>query len=103
MKRAVIDIGSNSIRLTMYETNGRSFKILFREKIMAGLAGYVEHGALSDVEFAVPKRRCRNSARPWNLWTSIRRQYLLRRLCEIFPTRRRPFGKIRNSMSFPGS
>ena len=47
MKQAVIDIGSNSIRLTLYETQQESFKILFREKIMAGLAGYVEDGRLS--------------------------------------------------------
>ena len=47
MKQAVIDIGSNSIRLTLYETEDQSFKILFREKIMAGLAGYVEDGKLS--------------------------------------------------------
>ena len=47
MKQAVIDIGSNSIRLTLYETENRDFKILFREKIMAGLAGYVEDGKLS--------------------------------------------------------
>lgn len=47
MKQAIIDIGSNSIRLTLYETQGQSFHILFREKIMAGLAGYVEDGKLS--------------------------------------------------------
>lgn len=47
MKQAIIDIGSNSIRLTLYEAEGQSFKILFREKIMAGLAGYVEDGKLS--------------------------------------------------------
>ena len=47
MKQAIIDIGSNSIRLTLYETEGQSFKVLFREKIMAGLAGYVEDGKLS--------------------------------------------------------
>ena len=47
MKQAIIDIGSNSIRLTLYDTEGQSFKILFREKIMAGLAGYVEDGKLS--------------------------------------------------------
>lgn len=47
MKQAIIDIGSNSIRLTLYETQQQSFKILFREKIMAGLAGYVEDGRLS--------------------------------------------------------
>ena len=48
MKQAVIDIGSNSIRLTLYETEGQSFRILFREKFMAGLAGYVEEGKLSN-------------------------------------------------------
>ena len=47
MKQAIIDIGSNSIRLTLYETEGENFHILFREKIMAGLAGYVEDGKLS--------------------------------------------------------
>ena len=47
MKQAIIDIGSNSIRLTLYEAEAQSFKILFREKIMAGLAGYVEDGKLS--------------------------------------------------------
>lgn len=47
MKQAVIDIGSNSIRLTLYSIESdRGFKILFREKIMAGLAGYVENGKL---------------------------------------------------------
>ena len=30
MKQAIIDIGSNSIRLTLYETENQSFKILFR-------------------------------------------------------------------------
>ena len=48
MKQAVIDIGSNSMRLTVYEISDESFKILFREKNMAGLAGYIESGALSD-------------------------------------------------------
>lgn len=47
MKQAIIDIGSNSVRLTLYETEGTDFKILFREKIMAGLAGYVENKKLS--------------------------------------------------------
>ena len=50
MKQAVIDIGSNSVRLTLYELDGTEFKILFREKIMAGLAGYVdENGNLSPI------------------------------------------------------
>ena len=41
MQHAVIDIGSNSMRLTVYDVNGNDFKILFKEKIMAGLAIYV--------------------------------------------------------------
>lgn len=47
MKQGVIDIGSNSIRLTVYETHDHTFRTLFREKIMAGLAGYVDKGALN--------------------------------------------------------
>ena len=48
MKQAVIDIGSNSMRLTVYETTETGgFTILFKDKVMAGLAGYVEDGALS--------------------------------------------------------
>lgn len=49
MNQAVIDIGSNSMRLTAYELDGSgAFRILFREKLMVGLAGYVENGVLSD-------------------------------------------------------
>lgn len=47
MQCAVIDIGSNSMRLTVYEAEPSHFTILFKEKIMAGLAGYVAGGALS--------------------------------------------------------
>lgn len=48
MKEAVIDIGSNSMRLTVYEVEEKKFKILFKEKFMAGLAGYVENGCISE-------------------------------------------------------
>lgn len=47
MKYALIDMGSNSIRLTVYDLDKSSFNILFKEKILAGLAGYVEHGRLT--------------------------------------------------------
>jgi exopolyphosphatase / guanosine-5'-triphosphate,3'-diphosphate pyrophosphatase len=47
MTQAIIDIGSNSMRLTLYEIEGNNFKILFREKQMAALAGYVEDGKLN--------------------------------------------------------
>ena len=48
MKEAIIDIGSNSMRLTVYEVEEKKFKILFKEKFMAGLAGYVENGCISE-------------------------------------------------------
>ena len=47
MKYALIDMGSNSIRQTVYDLNGDGFRVLFKEKLMAGLAGYVEHGRLT--------------------------------------------------------
>lgn len=47
MKYALIDMGSNSVRLTVYYLDRTNFQILFKEKIMAGLAGYVEDGVLS--------------------------------------------------------
>lgn len=48
MKQALIDLGSNSIRLTVYDIHENTFTVLFKEKIMAGLAGYVEEGRLND-------------------------------------------------------
>lgn len=37
------------MRLTVYETDGSSFRTIFRERIMAGLAGYLQKdGALSE-------------------------------------------------------
>ncbi len=47
MKYAIIDVGSNSLHLTVYEISGVHFKTLFRTKVMAGLAGYVEDGMMT--------------------------------------------------------
>ena len=49
MKCAIVDLGSNTIRLSLYNTleNG-SFETLFSKKYMAGLAGYVSHGIMSN-------------------------------------------------------
>ncbi len=48
MKCALIDIGSNSMRLSVYRIDSEgSFETLFREKIMAGLAGFVEKKKLT--------------------------------------------------------
>lgn len=43
MKYALIDMGSNSIRLTVYDLDKNSFKLLFKEKIMAALPGVPGH------------------------------------------------------------
>ncbi len=44
----IIDIGSNTIRLSIYRKTEASFKLLLNKKSMAGLAGYVDrHGNLS--------------------------------------------------------
>lgn len=43
----IIDIGSNTMRLNVYEVNGDAFKTVFHRKSTAGLAGYVsESGKL---------------------------------------------------------
>ncbi len=48
MKFAITDLGSNTVRMSVYDIDqeGR-FKLLFSEKRMAGLASYMDHGALS--------------------------------------------------------
>ena len=44
----VIDIGSNTIRLTVYQVKDGHIQTVFHEKSTAGLAGYVtEKGKLS--------------------------------------------------------
>lgn len=48
MMYSVIDIGSNTIRLTVYQVENGQIETVFREKNTAGLAGYVgEKGKLS--------------------------------------------------------
>src|SRR3954468_527259 len=46
----IIDIGSNSIRLVIYEGEGRIPSILFNEKIMAGLGKGLGKTGLLDKE-----------------------------------------------------
>ncbi len=52
----VIDLGSNSVRLVVYETKredaAKPFRTLVDEKKMAGLAAYVTDGALSNAGIA---------------------------------------------------
>lgn len=45
----VIDIGSNTIRLSLYKKTNLSIKLMFNKKIMAGLAGHIDkNGNLSE-------------------------------------------------------
>ena len=48
MKCGVVDVGSNTIRLSIYRCEGTHIKLLLNKKEMAGLAGYIKDGALSD-------------------------------------------------------
>lgn len=48
MKCGIVDVGSNTIRLSIYHWEGRNFKLLMNKKEMAGLAGYIKNGVLSD-------------------------------------------------------
>ena len=51
---AIIDIGSNSVRLVVYNGPKRAPAVLFNEKVMAGLgAGLAETGRLSDSAMAL--------------------------------------------------
>ncbi len=50
MNLGVIDVGSNTVRLCVYDVSieKRKFKTIMNRKIMAGLASYIEDGALTD-------------------------------------------------------
>lgn len=47
MKCGIVDIGSNTIQLAVYQWEGATFQPLFNQWETVGLAGYVEGGALS--------------------------------------------------------
>lgn len=55
MNYGVIDVGSNTVRLCIYDVSadGRKFKTVVNRKTMAGLAAYVVRGDLSDEGIAV--------------------------------------------------
>jgi exopolyphosphatase/guanosine-5'-triphosphate,3'-diphosphate pyrophosphatase len=48
MKCGVVDIGSNTVQLTVYRYEGDSFRPLLNRWETVGLAGYVENGALTE-------------------------------------------------------
>lgn len=49
MKYAVVDVGSNTVRLCVYDVSedARKFKAITNRKTMASLAGYVQDGVIS--------------------------------------------------------
>ena len=47
MKYAVIDLGSNTIRLVVYEETNAKFHALFTQKFTAGLAAYLQDGMMT--------------------------------------------------------
>ena len=57
----IVDLGSNTIRLSIYHWEGQDFRLLLNKKTMAGLAGYVQGGVLSG---RPPGCRCRRARRP---------------------------------------
>lgn len=48
MVTALVDLGSNTIRLCVYDTNGSDAKIIFERKTMAGLVNFIEKKELSE-------------------------------------------------------
>ena len=56
MKHGIVDVGSNTIRLSVYNCEGQDFKLLRNKKITAGLAGYIKSGELSDAGILVACR-----------------------------------------------
>lgn len=44
----IIDLGSNTIRLSIYKYDASGFKLLTNKKTMAGIISYIDNGYLSD-------------------------------------------------------
>ncbi len=47
MIRGIVDLGSNTIRLSIYQCGPEGSHLLMNRKVMAGLADYVERGAMT--------------------------------------------------------
>lgn len=50
MKHALIDLGSNSVRMSVYEIEHTQFQLLFSEKETIGLAGYITNDNQMSIE-----------------------------------------------------
>lgn len=47
LKCGIVDVGSNTMRLSIYQWEGERFRLLIHKKEMAGLAGYIQDGTMS--------------------------------------------------------
>lgn len=68
MKCAVIDVGSNTVRLSVYQTKGKNFRQLFTSKETAGLANYI-------VKKRMEKQGVETAAAVLNKYKSILEQF----------------------------
>ncbi|WP_186326049.1 rod shape-determining protein [Paenibacillus sp. Y412MC10] len=50
---AIVDVGSNTIRLTVYQYEGQDTQVLFHRKTMAGLVHYIDKKRMSDAGIRV--------------------------------------------------
>ena len=48
MIAAVIDIGSNTMRMSVYKIEGQKFTVLLSKKETAGLVNYITEGEMSE-------------------------------------------------------
>lgn len=91
MKCGVVDVGSNTIRLSIYhwERDG-SMKLLMNRKVMAGLAGYIQDGVMSDSGILVACRTLQAFAPCWTILKFRTCTSSAPPLCGTSSTRRTP-------------
>ena len=77
MNYGVIDVGSNTVRLCVYDVSadGKKFKTIMNRKTMAGLASYVRDGKISEEGIAVAAGKHRQMPQACELFeTGARRR-----------------------------
>lgn len=52
MKVAIIDIGSNTVRMNIYRIKNNQYEVLISKKYMLGLASYIEEGVLIEAGYS---------------------------------------------------
>ena len=65
-KYAVIDIGSNTVRMVIYTAEDAAFHGLFSKKYTLGLAGYIQDGIMTQEASISCAPLCWNAGRCWS-------------------------------------